>query len=216
MALGNGLRIVWLDTHIGVMGKYQDLKKQFRAAAQPVASMPPGGINELICYIEENVAPIEFVSTIDDALALIQHETDKRIIWISSGTLGEQIIPKIVSEYPRVYFFYIFCGYVKRLVEWALDHEYENIMKIVDTESVLLVHLTRDMSNDIIKLGESYMELLDGKSAEKCFLTAQKLEQHANAVDSLHNCAPLLTRLSMLEGPNGLIQKARDLNGSQS
>ncbi|CAF3481388.1 unnamed protein product [Rotaria sp. Silwood1] len=215
MVLGDGLRIIWLDTHIGVMGQYKALKDQFRSAIQPVAAMPPNQINELICYFEENVAPIEFVSTIEDALALIQYETNKRIILISSGVLGEQIIPKIVSEYPRVYFFYIFCGYVQRLVEWALDRGYENFMKILDHEFDLLVHLTRDMSKDIIKLGQSYMTLHDGKSARKCFVTAETLETYANAVDAIHRRAPLLERLRILEGSNGLIQQARDLDDSQ-
>ncbi|CAF3016397.1 unnamed protein product [Rotaria sp. Silwood2] len=216
MALANGLRIIWLDTHIGVMGQYMTLKKQFQDTLQPVGAMPPNQINELICCFEENVAPIEFVSTSEDALALIQYETSKRIILISSGTLGEEIIPNIVSEYSRVYFFYIFCGYVQRLVEWALDHGYEDIMKILDHEFDLLVHLTRDMSKDIIKLGGSYMTLRDGNSARKCFVTAQTLETHANAVDALHNRAPLRERLQILEGPNGLIQQARDLGESQN
>jgi hypothetical protein len=62
-----------------------------------------------------------------DALSLIQYETDKRIKFISSGTLGEPlIIPQIISEYSRVDYFYIFCGYVRRLTEWALERRYEN------------------------------------------------------------------------------------------
>ncbi|CAF4166339.1 unnamed protein product [Rotaria sordida] len=216
MVLGNGLRIIWLDTHIGVMGQYKALNQQFKSAVQPVAVMPPNQINELICYFEENVAPIEFVSTIDDALSLIQYEKDKRIIFISSGVLGEQIIPTITSEYPRVYFFYIFSGYVRRLVEWALERGYDHCMKILDHEFDLLVHLTRDMSNEIITLGQSYMTLHDGKSARKCFVTAETLEMQANAVDALHNRAPFLKRLQILQGPNGLIQQARDLGESQN
>ncbi len=136
MALANGLRFIWLDTHIGVMGQYQTLKEQFRSNLRPVMDVPPDSINdqsnlrpvatmpldsinELICYFEEHVAPIEFVSETEDALALIQRQTDKRIKFISSGTLGEPIIPRIISEYSHVDYFYIFCGYVLRLREWA-------------------------------------------------------------------------------------------------
>jgi len=207
MALANEIRIIWLDTHIGVIGQYQTLKEQFQSNLRSVTAMPPNGINELICYFENNVAPIEFVSTTGDALTLIQNEKDKKIIFISSGVLGKEIIPTIVSKYERIYSFYIFCGYVRGLRDWALEHEYDAFMKILDHETDLLVHLVRDTSNDIIKLGESYMQLHDGENARKCFVTAQTLEICANELDKLH--APLLSRLKLLEGNNGLIQQAR-------
>jgi hypothetical protein len=226
MALANGLRFIWLDTHIGVMGQYQALKEQFRSNLRPVMAVPPESvndqsnlppvaatplfnINELICYFEEHVAPIEFVSETEDALALIRRQSDKRIKFISSGILGEPIIPKIISEYPYVDYFYIFCGYVRRLTEWALEHGYEECMKILDHEKDLLLHLVRDASNDIIKLGKTYMDLSDGKSALECFETAQNLETLANAADP--GRAPLRINLNLLNGDNGLIAKARNL-----
>jgi hypothetical protein len=71
------------------------------------------------------------------------------------------------------------------------------------------LHLVRDASNDIIKLEQSDMKLHDGESARKCFVTAQTLELQANATDTLH---PLvLTRFKLLEGDNGLIQQAHNL-----
>jgi hypothetical protein len=193
------------------MGQYQTLKEQFQSNLRPVTAMPPGNINELICYFEEKVAPIKFVSTIEDALALIQSETDKRIIFISSGTLGQEIIPKIVAQYQysRVYFYYIFCGYVRGLTEWALEHEYDTCMKILDYETDLLIHLIRDTSNDIIKLGQSHMTLREGEDARKCFVTSQTLEISANAIDTLR--PPLMARLKLLEGSNGLIEQARNM-----
>ncbi|CAF1154569.1 unnamed protein product [Adineta steineri] len=209
MALANGRYYIWLDTHIGVMGQYQALKDQFQSHLLPLANMPPNGINELICCFENNVAPIHFVSTIDDALTLIQNETDKMIIFISSGTLGKEIIPTIVSNYTRVHSFYIFCTHIKHMSEWALERDYETIMKMYDHETDLLIRLVRDASNDLITLGQSYMTLNDGESARKCFVTAQTLEIQANMTDTLH--APLLARLKLLEGDNGLIQKARDM-----
>jgi hypothetical protein len=209
MALANGLCIIWVDTHIGVTEQYKALKEQFQSNLRPVTAMPPGNINELICYFEENVAPIKFVSTNEDALALIQSETDKRIIFISSGTLGQQIIPTIVAQYPRVYSYYIFCGYVRGLRDWALEHEYDNFMKMFDHETDLLVHLVRDTSEDIIELGKSYMTLRKGEDARKCFVTSQTLEISANAIDTLH--PPLMARLKLLEGSNGLIEQARNM-----
>lgn len=210
MVLGNGLRYIWLDTHIGIMGEYKQLKEQFQSHLRPVGAMPPNNTNELLCYFEENVAPIEFVSQPDDAVALIQRETDKRIKFISSGLLGEPLIPQIIARYPRVDYFYIFCGYARRLTEWALEHGYEERMKILDHEKDLLLHVVRDASNDIIQFGKSYMDLCQGEHARKCFVTAQTLETMANEADPDH--APLMINLDLLNGENGLIAKARNLN----
>lgn len=82
-------------------------------------------------------------------------------------------------------------------------------MKAFDHETDLLVGLARDLSNDIIQLGQSYMQLLDGENARKCFVTAETLEISANEIDKLHS--PLLSRLRLLQGNNGLIQQARDI-----
>ena len=47
------------------------------------------------------------------------------------------------------------------------------------------------------------------KAHENVFLTAQTLETQANAADSSR--APLLIRLNLLNGENGLIEQARHL-----
>lgn len=78
MTFGNGFLIVWLDTYIGVVGEYQEFKAQFQSNLQPVISMTPRNINELLCYFEDKIGPIQFVSTIDDALVLISNERDKK------------------------------------------------------------------------------------------------------------------------------------------
>ena len=209
MVLGNGLMIIWLDAHIGVTGAYLQFKEQFHAALQPLAAMPPNKINELIHYFEVNVTPIIFVSRPEDALTLIANEKDKRIILISSGSLGQPIIPDIVAQYPRVYFFYIFCGYVIGLRDWALDRDYDKCMKILDFETDLLLHLVRDRSLDVIDLGKAYLAAKDGESARKCFVTAETLEIRANEIDQ--SVPPVRSRLELLQGPNGLIDQARRL-----
>lgn len=209
MALANGLRIIWLDTHIGVVGEYKTFKNQFQSNLQPIISMPPGNINELLFYFEEHVAPIKFVSTIEDALHSIELENDKRIIFISSGVLGKEIISNIISNYTNVYSFYIFCGYIRGLVDWALENEYETCMKMFDHETDLLIRLVRDSSNDIIRAGRAYMQLDGGESARKCFVTAETLEISANEIDKPNR--PCLLNLRLLQGGNGLIQQARNM-----
>ncbi|CAF4482155.1 unnamed protein product, partial [Rotaria sp. Silwood2] len=71
------------------------------------------------------------------------------------------------------------------------------------------MHLLRDTSEKIIKLGRSYMTLQQGEDARKCFVTAETLQIYANDVNP--TLAPVLDQLLLLQGPNGLIQQARDL-----
>ncbi|UJR29271.1 hypothetical protein I4U23_010485 [Adineta vaga] len=209
MVIANGLSIIWLDTHIGVIGDYLGFKERFKSNLQAIANMPPNGINELIYYFENNVAPIHFVSTSENALALIQYHTDKKIVFISSGALGKEIIPTIVSDYPRVQSYYIFCLNMAIMAEWALESDYDSVMQMFDHETDLLLALVRDISVDIIKLGRSYMQVNDGENARKCFVTAETLEMQANAINICR--APLMTRLQLLQGENGLIAQARQL-----
>ena len=206
MVLGNGLQVIWLDDHIGVVGEYLRLKKKFKEALLPLAAMPPNGINELIDYFEANIAPIHFFSETDQAVAFIQNQKDKRIIWISSGRLGQPIIPEIVANYPRVYYFYIYCGFIEGLRDWALDHGYEVCMQILDFELDLLLHLVRDRSVDVIDLGKAYLAANDRTSARKCFVTAETLEIKANELDPSR--PPVTTLLKLLQGPNGWLAKA--------
>ncbi|UJR29264.1 hypothetical protein I4U23_010478 [Adineta vaga] len=93
--------------------------------------------------------------------------------------------------------------------EWILESGYESIMQMFDHETDLLLALVRDTSKDIIKLGESYMQVNDGKNARKCFVTAETLEMQANTINICR--APLMTRLQLLQGENGLIAQARQL-----
>jgi hypothetical protein len=98
---------------------------------------------------------------------------------------------------------------VRGIRDWALERGYDAFMKILDYETDLLVHLLRDISNDIIKLGQGHMTLHDGQNARKCFVTSETLEIYANEIDQLR--PPLLSRLKMLQGDNGLIQQARNM-----
>ena len=93
-------------------------------------------------------------------------QTDKNnsiyIIWY---TRKRNYILTIVSDHPRINSFYLFCGYIAGIRNWALGREYDTFMKILDHKTDLLLHLVRDASNDIIKLGQSYMTVGDEESA---------------------------------------------------
>lgn len=211
MTIGNGIYCIWLDSHIGILGEYEKFKERFQRDLEPINSLPPDSINNLILCFEREIAPIKFVPTADDALVLIQNETDKRIILISSGSLGKEIIPFVLENYPRVYSIYVFCGDIANNCEWTTPYMY--FFKMFDHETDLLLRLVRDISNEFIKLGRCYLTVYDGESARKCFVAAETLETHAN--DAAPQDYPQMSRLMILQGPNGLIKQSQNLKDGQ-
>jgi hypothetical protein len=214
MALANGIQIVWLDTYIGREGEYLEFKRKFQTTLKPVAGVPPDSISSLILLLEENTAPILFVDKPDQAINLIETYHDKSVIFITSGSLGEQIIPHIVTTYPNVHKFYIFCANTMNYVKFGLD--YLSCLKMFNHETDLLLRLARDISSDIIKQGELYMNFGEAENALKCFQIASTLNIAANKIDEL--TVPCLTYLKKLNGDRnnmGLIQRANDMLNQQ-
>ena len=213
MALSNGIRIVWLDAHIGQDEEYHDFKKKFLVALEPVAAVPPDAIEVLICALNKN-APFLFANTTDQAIELIEAHNDKQIIFISSGSLGQQIIPRICANYPYVYRYYFFCGKIENYVEFGLP--YKNCLKMFDHETDLLVRLAHDISEDIIQQGQIYLDVNDPNNALRCFEHASSLSNTANKIDKLNG--PYLGCLKKLQGDSnniGLIQQAKEMIGQQ-
>ncbi|CAF0774062.1 unnamed protein product [Adineta ricciae] len=214
MSLGNGIRFIWLDAHIGRDNEYDQFKKKFSQALEPTTVMPPDQIDSLICALNENAAPFLFADTISKALFLIQEHHDKHIYFISSGSLGEQVIPYIKRVYPQVHQFYIFCGLQSNYFDLVVENS--SCLQIFTSELDLLVRLTRDISKCIIKQGEVYLNLHSAIDALKCFESAEKLEVTANQVDTLNDPALIILKSLRGYGDNiGLIQRAKEMNTEQ-
>jgi tetratricopeptide (TPR) repeat protein len=214
MVLGNGVRIIWLDAYIGEDGKYHAFKRKFHTTLEPAASVPPDALDVLIWALTQNAAPLLFAHTPAQAATLIETHHDKRIIFISSGSLGQHMIPFIVAFYPYVHRFYIFCGDIKKYVEFGMD--YASCLQMFDFETDLLVRLARDISSDIIEQGKIYMEINDAENALKCFEHSLTLNINANEIDKLNGAC--LTYLKQLNGDGnniGLIQRAKDMLNQQ-
>lgn len=215
MVFGEGVRIIWLDAYIGQDGQYYPFKRQFETTLLPAAAVPPDSINALIFTLEQNAAPLSFAHTPAQAATLIEEHRDKRIIFISSGSLGRPMVPFIATVYPYVYRFYFFCLHVTNYIDFAMD--YCSCLQLFDHETDLLVRLTRDISSDIIKLGETYLNINDGKNALKCFEHAVTLNMDANRIDRLNPpCFVYLNQLRGADDSGGLIQRARDILDQQN
>ncbi|CAF2337624.1 unnamed protein product [Rotaria sp. Silwood2] len=168
----------------------------------------------MICCIRELAAPVSFASSIEDSLELIDTHlyNNKKIILITSATLGKKIIPEIQQRNFLIHSYYIFCGCIQNHIDWVLEYIEEGLeIQMFDFEIDLLIRLSRDLSNELIKQGR---QILDNnpKSALNYFECARTLAEKAVERDTpkdkndLHR--PSTKHRDILDGENGLIAKA--------
>jgi len=211
MVLGNGIHIILLDIHIGDEDNCQALKQQFQNALQLVNLIPPDKLDVLICSFKETDTSISFVHTPGQVLQLIEEHYDKQIVFVSSGSIGQYMLPLIINMYQNVYRFYFFGSIINNYhLEFSLN--YQSYLQTFNHEIDLLVQLIRDISNDIIVQGRIYLQLEDAQCAMKCFEYALQLNLNANQIDTFHN--PYLKYIDELIGDEnniGLIQQAKNI-----
>ena len=119
MAFDSGYAIAWLDAHIGVKDNCRSMKKEFAAGVVETAAvppLPPDPLNDLLCTVHEYGDPIQFTNTQEGALELIRNylKIEKKVILISSASMGRKIVPKIEQEKLKVQSYYIFCANTRR------------------------------------------------------------------------------------------------------
>ncbi|CAF2059794.1 unnamed protein product [Rotaria magnacalcarata] len=157
--------IIWLDAHIGDPEKYHNLKKSFSSNIDPrnqTWTMLTGtDIDDLLRVGEPK--PVKFggilvlLITFTDPNACYQaFETysNKRILFITSGTLGKHIVPRILENFPQVFTdpvakvpynaIYVFCGYISAHIPWAMP--FLDYILMFNHETDLLLRMTCDMA----------------------------------------------------------------------
>lgn len=205
MALSKTHRIIWLDAFIGQPEECIEFKRRFVRAIEE-DSRYGDQIDACIQAIEENAAPFIFLHENEQVFDRIKRHSEKKLIFISSGSLGKGIIPQIHPAHLNVYAFYIFCAITANYVDLVID--YAQCLQIFNHELDLLVRLMRDISLEIIREGEAYLELGEPAMAKDFFERSRKLELAANFQDKLN--MPFMGHLRKLgdeENP-GLIQRA--------
>jgi hypothetical protein len=211
--------IIWLDrTFEG--GHNQSMTNQFNEQiASSAASSDP--IESAICHetkddLLAHGAPVVTARTADEAIKLIESYPDAKIFFISSGSLGKDMVPEIVRRYSLIHSFYIFCFKMVDHCGWA--SEYVECLQMFDHPVDLLVRLMRDISEYFIKQGEQFLRDKDPHNALKYFQHSLNLEKRANERDKMkpntkNSGKPLVQpdfrrNLDLLEGENGLIRQA--------
>ena len=175
---------VWVDAHIGEENTYDGLKNKFDANIQVLRSNNPAE-NEIdddtmLCAdkamlgkLKEDVYCLKYFATMEKALRFILQSQDKKIFFISSGSIGEHIVPHI-AELPQLYGVYIFCGHISSHTKWA--HDYVDCIKaMLEHQDDLLERLTRDLAEYLEQKGDRHKMNESMVAARNCYSWSKKL-----------------------------------------
>ncbi|CAF1235667.1 unnamed protein product [Adineta steineri] len=218
MTSNSAFHILWLDAHISLPTECRGLKTLYQSElALAAAEFPvrPDPIDVAICSnLHIFGAPFTFASAADVALKFIgDNSNQKKIILITSASLGKEIIPKILVENFSIHSYYIFCGYMQANVAWASDYLDSGMnIQMFDFEIDLLLRLSRDLSNEFIEQGKILLNS-NAKAALNYFECARALAEKAVERDTPSDPndphRPSTAHRRILDGENGLIALAR-------
>ncbi|UJR18012.1 hypothetical protein I4U23_004913 [Adineta vaga] len=196
MVLDNGYAIIWLDEFIGAKDNNRSMKTEFQVNLVETVAVPPlplDPIDDLICAVREYSAPIDFAQTENEALKLIEYHLnlEKKIIFISSASLGREILPKIQERKYPIETCYIFCGHIEKYIEWSLKCIKDGLeMHMFNHPTDLLIRLGRDMSNILTEDGKKLLQENKHELALKYFRFAYSLAdkafEHDKPLDATH------------------------------
>ena len=195
--------IIWLDAHIGDSERYVTLKQAF------ISNMDPGfeiraraTETDFPNLIRSNEAHrIEFggvqflllcFTDLNECYAAFETYRSYKVFFITSGSLGQDIIPRIMDNFRDVFTdpvtgeprnqIYVFCGAMVDHAEWAV--EYDQHVQMFDHEADLLVRMTFDAATYFRTRGERMRaanELDDAlrycKWSKKLYLNYERLKK---------------------------------------
>ncbi len=175
---------VWIDKHIGVEETYEDIKTKFDDNIQILKSnnLTEMEIDDdsiactdpkMLENLKDEVYCLKYFSEIDKALAYIHQHPEKRIFFISSGTIGKEVVPKIV-DLPQIRGIYIFCGNISYHTTWARDYA-DYITAMLEHQDNLLERLTRDIAEYVEEKGDRHKANGDIIPAKNCYAWSKKL-----------------------------------------
>jgi hypothetical protein len=186
--------IVWLDQHIGNPELCLQLKRGFFTHVDPesdaTVSLSDKDISRAIqCNSEIPISFDNFHFTfrafIDEAPCLdyIGEIQNHRIVFISSSTLGESTVGKLLEQYPQSFInsntkkpygsIYIFCTDTFRASQGGFP--YREYVKTFDFDGDLLMQMIRDLGEEFLEQGQQLMEANQYESAVERLSWAKSL-----------------------------------------
>jgi hypothetical protein len=179
--------IVWLDRTIGCPNEYIHLKMAFSSIADPKNPCPVKLIDKDYDELLRTVGPksvsfegVKFLlaafTNAERCVAFLQENQDKRIFFITSGQMGEAVLPLIKSKCENIFidpvtkepyeFIYVFCHSIERQMNWM--PEYSEYIKAFTFDTDLLVRMIRDIANYFVVDAKRLMEANPPKYSDAC------------------------------------------------
>ena len=177
--------IIWLDQHIGQDNVCNDLKEKLINAINITIDEPSERyeIDRLILNTDvysRTRDQLITVTTIEECLALIATHYHKKIFLITSGTLGQHLVPRVLRDYSYVDKIYIFCAHIILHMDWAMD--YADHILMFDFHHDLFSRVVYNIGIYYLEQGVIFSDLDDPKSALHCLYIAKKLIMRANHI----------------------------------
>ena len=169
--------IVWLDRNIASPDCCKVLRKAFSTATNPENKIFTN-IDDLDIenLIRENSdlndstflqVPLYFklFSDIEPCRQfLIENAGRKRVFFITSGSLGEHIVPELLTDHRKVFedengklyedSIYIFCADMIKHGQWAIEYLDLDCIKMENDDQAILARLTRDIAKYFLEQGK--------------------------------------------------------------
>jgi hypothetical protein len=175
---------VWIDKYIGVANSYEGFKTKFDDNIQVLKTNNPleseidddsmlCADQDMLKKLSDDIYCLKYFSTIEKGLEYIRANPGKRIFFISSGSIGKEVVPQIV-DLPQIKGIYIFCGNISAHTGWAGDYV-DNISAMLEHQDNLLERLTRDIAEYVEKKGDDYQKKDAKLPARNCYAWAKKL-----------------------------------------
>ncbi|CAF1501660.1 unnamed protein product [Rotaria sordida] len=216
--------IVWLDQHIGDLERYQHLKKAFSTQADPTHAEPVDLFDQdaAVLFRVEGPLPIHFegvrfklaaFNNIDSCLHCFEHNRNKRIFFITSGSLGKEAVPIILERFKETFTdpvtnepymsIYVFCLDISVHAEWASN--YRNYIHIFDFDADLLSRMIRDIGGYFLTEGK---RLLDGNPPNNS--AAYHRLSWANELYERYSKMEIVSMKKELDEVNQLLEKVEE------
>jgi hypothetical protein len=218
--------IVWLDQNIASPDCCKQLRKAFATTTNPenktLTSIDELDISNLIhddsTYGKSSFFQIPFYfklfSQVEPCLRyLLNNAGKKRIFFITSGSLGEHIVPRILTDHQEIFkdengklyedSIYIFCADMVKHGQWAIDYLDLDCIKMENDDEAILARLTRDIAKYFLSEGKNLLannknDLNSLKKSLKYFTWSKELYHKAQLVVKTHSSQTVLKDIDQL------------------
>jgi len=219
--------IVWLDQNIASPDCCKQLKKAFATTTNPeskiLTTIDELDISNLIRdnYTNTNEetsfleVPFTFklFSHVEPCINfLLENQGKKRIFFITSGSLGEQIVPRILRDHQEIFkdkngklyedSIYIFCADMIKHGQWAIDYLELDCIKMENDDQAILARLTRDIAKYFLTEGKQLItnsnDLLSLEKGMQYLTWSKELYHKAQSVVKTHTSTTILKDLDQI------------------